>query len=99
MEKTDGALTAEEIENARKIFEGKTEGKSGCVHCSGIHDLVFRLPANRQPCPRVKSIKWHPDGTMLEVEYWPRGQWEPPGDQVIYPHDVYTVDDEGEGDM
>jgi hypothetical protein len=85
-------LTPEEIENAKKIFEGKAEGKSGCVHCAGIHDTVLGLPRDRQYCPRVKRAVWHLDGTLVEVEYWPRGQWEPPADQVIYPHEVYAVE-------
>lgn len=92
-------LTPEQLTEAKKIFEGKAEGKSGCYFCAGIHDVVFGLPPERQPCPRVKSAKWHLDGTILEVEYWPRGQWEPPADEVIFPHDVYGIDDEPDNDM
>lgn len=42
----------------------------------------------RQPCPRVKRAVWHSDGTLLEVEYWPSGQWE--SADIIYPRTVFS---------
>jgi hypothetical protein len=95
-------LTPDEVKDAREIFEGKIEGRSGCVHCAGIHNSVNGLKADRQPCPRVKRAVWHSDGTLLEVEYWPRGEWDRdevnPGSwrHIIYPSDVYSVDEEGD---
>lgn len=79
-------LSEEEKEVARSIFEGAADGRSACHFCAGIHDPVAELPATRQPCPRLKRIEWHPDGTVLNVEYWPPGRWE---EHVIFPRDVY----------
>lgn len=93
-------LTAEERKDAHSIFEGKTQGRSGCVHCSGIHNNVAGLAPDRQPCPRVKRAVWHTDGTLLEVEYWPRSEWSRddvnPGHwrHIIFPSDVYTVEED-----
>lgn len=95
MRDSDLELTPEEVAAARAIFEGREEGRSGCVHCAGIHDQVRGVPSWRQPCPRVKHAVWHADGTLLEVEYWPRSEWI---DAVIFPCDVYNTDDIGGGD-
>lgn len=91
---TDSALelTEDEIRTARKIFEGEIQGRSGCHFCTGIHDTVRGLPPQRQPCPRIKRITWHQDGTVLDVEYWPRSEWATDED-TIFPHDVYDADD------
>lgn len=93
-------LTDGEIQAARHIFEGDDrQGRSGCYFCAGIHDTVRGLPPQRQPCPRVKRITWHQDGTVLDVEYWPRHEWvddnAKPGDRryIIFPQDVYGADD------
>jgi hypothetical protein len=93
-------LTREEREQARRIFEGHefdrhNQPRHGCYHCAGIHDVVDGLPPYRQPCHRVKSAKWTTNGELLEVEYWPRGKWEP--DDVIFPSEAY-VEDESEGE-
>jgi hypothetical protein len=80
-------LTEEEKFNAREIFEGKIEGRQACIHCAGLHGRVAGLSAEQQPCPRVKRVHRHTDGaTILEVEYWPNGDWE---EDVIFPEDVY----------
>lgn len=89
----DGALSSEDRDDARKIFEGEVEGVTGCHHCAGIHARVANLPAERQPCPRIKTATWHPDGTMISVEYFRPGWWE---SQVIFPHDVYNDEDDDE---
>jgi len=84
-------LSAEEQQAARDIFEGKVEGKSACHYCAGIHATVANLAASRQPCPRIKRIQWHADGTVLELEYHHPGDWA--DENTIFPHDVY--DEEG----
>jgi len=92
-------LVTAEIQAAQKIFRGEVSGKSGCVHCAGIHDVVYGLPLDRQPCPRVKRSTWHLDGTLLEVEYWPEGAWN--NRDIIFPSDVIDVevdDDEDHDD-
>lgn len=90
---TDSAdeLTPEAVATAKKIFRGEDPQQSGCIHCAGIHDRVFGLPAHRQPCPRVKRAVWHGDDTLLEVEYWAHGSW--PWEDVVFPSDVFGEDD------
>lgn len=83
-------LTPSERAEARMIFEGRMEGVTACWYCGGIHTRVTNLPAQMQPCPRVKRIEWHHDGsTVLAVEFWANGEWE---DSVVFPADVW--DDE-----
>lgn len=84
-------LTNEDKTAAREIFEGKVEGKSACVFCAGIHASVAGLTPQWQPCPRVKRIERHADGTPLIIEHWPLGRWE---SDVIFPADVYGDDAE-----
>lgn len=69
-------LTEGEKKDARAILKGEVAGRTGCVHCAGVHPVVHGLPQQRQPCPRVKRATWHIDGTLLEVEYWQDGQWD-----------------------
>lgn len=78
-------FTEEQLLAARSIFEGDGD-REACHFCAGIHAFVARLPADRQPCPRIRRVEWHPDGTVLNVEYWPPGRWET---NVIFPNDVY----------
>jgi hypothetical protein len=84
-------LSAEEQAAARAIFEGKAEGKTACHFCAGIHATVANLPPSRQPCPRIKRIEWHPDGTVLVLEYHHPGDWA--DENTIFPHDVYDAED------
>lgn len=79
-------LSDEEKEAAREIFEGRVDGKTACHFCAGIHAAVAGLEAHRQPCPRIRRIERHPDGTVLVLEFWPPGRWE---SSVIFPEDVY----------
>ena len=62
----------------------------GCVFCSGFHDQVAGLLDYYQPCPRVKRIQRDESGTILEIEFWPNGDWET---RVVFPSDLYTEDD------
>lgn len=80
-------LTNEEQDAARAIFEGRIEGKTACHYCAGIHATVANLTAARQPCPRVRRIEWHVDGTALNVEYWSPNEWA--DENTVFPHDVY----------
>jgi hypothetical protein len=87
----DDALSPAEIQDARRVFAGKAEGRSACVHCGGIHVTVYGLHAAQQPCPRVRSITWHIDGvTITHVDYWPHGRW--PVDGIVFPDQVYVQD-------
>lgn len=80
-------LSDEERTVARDIFEGKVEGKSACHFCAGLHATVAGLAPSRQPCPRIKRVEWHADGTVLVVEYHHPGDWA--DENTIFPHDVY----------
>lgn len=85
-------LSAAQMAEARLIFEGRMEGVTACWYCGGIHTRVTNLPAQMQPCPRVKRIEWSPNGeTIASVEFWPNGDWE---DSVVFPSDVWDEDEE-----
>lgn len=84
-------LTAQQKSDARDIFEGKVSDRQACHHCAGLHPQVAGLQPEQQPCPRIKRIKRHTDGTTtLDVEYWPNGEWEA---DVVFPGDVYDEED------
>jgi hypothetical protein len=84
-------LSADEKADARAIFEGKTSGVQACHFCAGIHARVAGLEPHQQPCPRVKRIERHPDGSVLAVEYWRPGAREM---RIVYPADAYDDEDE-----
>lgn len=84
-------LSEEEREVAKAIFEGRAENRGACIFCAGIHSQVIGLDADRQPCPRIRRIERHPDGSILVLEFWPNGDWER---DVIFPDDVYLEGDE-----
>ena len=65
-------LTKIEKTAAQQIFG---EGK-GCEHCGGIH---------QRACPRIKRKAFHPNGNLIEVEYWP--EYDETG--VIWPEDAF----------
>jgi hypothetical protein len=48
-----------------------------CAHCKGYH---------ARACPRVKRMKWHTNGTLAEVEFWPDGSWSDTA--IVWPEDV-----------
>jgi hypothetical protein len=76
-------LTAEEREQARLVFEGKTPaGQLACLHCGGIH---------LRACRRVRSITWNADGSVASAEYWKDGQWDESG--IVWPDDAYDDDE------
>lgn len=79
-------LSPEHKEQARAIFEGEIEDRSACCFCGGLHTFVAKLRPHLQPCPRIKSVERHMDGTVLKLEHWPPGTWEA---DVIFPSDVY----------
>lgn len=83
---TTSRLSAEDRAAAREIFEGRIDGKTACHFCAGIHATVAALDPKWQPCPRIKRIERHPDGSVLAVEFWEPGIWEA---DVIFPSDAY----------
>jgi hypothetical protein len=83
-------LTPDERAAARLIFEGKAEGRQRpCLHCGGIH---------LRACRRVKRVAWHPDGSIIEAEYWPDGDWDEA--DITWPEEAYEndLDEEDAGD-
>jgi hypothetical protein len=84
-------MTPDEKAAAREIFEGKVEGKTACIHCTGLHDTLAKRQPDQQPCPRVRKIEYHPNGNLAAVEYWgPHDGWDR---DIVFPRQVY--DDEG----
>ena len=72
-------LTKAEMADARVLFEAGT----ACEHCGGIH---------HRACPRVRRKVFHPNGNLIEVEYWRK--YDASG--VIFPEDAYDpADSEG----
>jgi hypothetical protein len=51
-----------------------------CAHCRGYH---------ARACPRVKRMKWHPDGKIAEVEFWADGEWSDAA--IVWPEDLAAV--------
>jgi hypothetical protein len=77
-------LSAEEKQQARLVFEGRAQnGQKPCLHCGGVH---------LRACRRVKSIGWHPDGSVIAAEYWPDGSWDDSG--TVWPEDAYEDDED-----
>lgn len=80
-------LSREEKRQARLVFEGRApNGQVACVHCGGVH---------LRACRRIKSLAWHPDGSLIAAEYWPDGQWSEDG--IVWPEEAYEDDEEGDG--
>ena len=48
-----------------------------CPECGGFHGRA---------CPRVKRKAYNAQGKIVEVEYWPWGQW--PTTDIIWPEQV-----------
>lgn len=85
-------LSPEEKEDARRIFRGEVNDRSACWHCGGLHETVARIPAWRQPCPRIKRVTRDNDGYPIEVEYWPaHSPWER---GIVFPDQVFDDVDE-----
>jgi phenylpropionate dioxygenase-like ring-hydroxylating dioxygenase large terminal subunit len=56
-----------------------------CPDCRGIHMMA---------CPRIKRKCFHPNGNVIEVEYWPLSEYR---DHVVWLDDVFE-DDQEDGD-
>jgi len=69
-------LTRTEKADARVLFEAG----AACEHCGGVH---------HRACPRIKRKAFHPNGNLIEVEYWP----DYPQDGIIWPEDAYDPED------
>ena len=82
----DDRLTPEEVaEVAQRFAAGE-----GCYYCAGLHDRVADLQPQDQPCPRIKRIERHADGSITVVEFWPPGTWEA---NILFPSSLYDEDD------
>lgn len=75
-------LSRDEKNAMRPIFLG-TADKRPCEDCGGLHE---------RSCRRVKRKTFHPNGNLVEVEYWPDGSWDE--GSVIWSEDVFDPDDE-----
>jgi hypothetical protein len=71
-------LTRQEKLDAQAAFAAG----SACTDCGGIH---------QRTCPRVRRKVFHPNGNLIEVEYWRHGQWDESA--VIFPEDAYDPED------
>ena len=62
--------------------DGKTPfDRLRCAHCGGAH---------LRACPRVKRMRWAENGRLIEVEFWPAGEWSTDG--IIWPEAIGAVD-------
>lgn len=68
--------TALTAELAAKLLE-----IPACRHCGGRHERA---------CPRVKSMRYHPNGALAEVTFWPSGKWS--DDHIIWPEDLAAAE-------
>jgi hypothetical protein len=96
---TGDDLTPEDKASAREIFSGSVKDPQGrqveaCYFCGGLHDRVAGLDPDRQPCPRIKRLERHVDGTLLSVEFWAPGRWE---SGIVFPRDVYDEEADANG--
>lgn len=83
-------LTDQQRADARAIFAGRTPDRSACHYCGGLHGFVAGLAPERQPCPRVKRVAYHPNGVVADVLFREPGTWE---GRVVFPEDVYEDDE------
>lgn len=75
-------LTREEKDIVRPIFLGQHPDKKPCTDCGGVHERM---------CRRVKRKCFHPNGNLIEVEYWPDGSWD--AEDILWPEDVFDTED------
>lgn len=61
---------------AEQIAQAK---EAKCTHCGGVHSIS---------CPRVKRIRFRPDESPLEVEYWDTY----PTDRILFLEDYLEPD-------
>lgn len=74
-------MTPEEQAAFREIFSSRPD--SPCADCGGFH---------LRTCPRIKRQVWIGNGNRVEVEYWPRSEWEDA--EIIWPEDVFDDPEE-----
>lgn len=67
--------------NLQQDMVDRFRNGEGCDDCGGIH---------RRTCPRVKRKCFHPNGNVIEVEYWPDGSYD--ASNVLWPEDLFTED-------
>lgn len=65
-------LTDPEVEEAWEAYLSRR-----CQHCGGAH---------ARACPRVRSLTWHPNGTLAGVEFWPADRW--PQADIMWPEQL-----------
>ena len=75
------SLSRVEKREAQQIF---ADGKA-CTDCGGIH---------HRACPRIKRKSFHPNGNLIEVEYW--AEFDDTG--VIWPEDAFDPSDPDDSD-
>ena len=82
-------LTKQEKSDAQAIFT--TRPDRPCEFCGGYHLRQGDAGSVPKVCPRIKRMVFHPNGNLIEVEYWQHGQWDETG--VIWPEDAFDPDD------
>lgn len=50
-----------------------------CAHCGGRHVRA---------CPRVKSMRFHQNGALAGVDFWPDGKWSE--NHVLFADELVT---------
>ena len=73
------SLTPEEKRSAQQIFAAG----EACEHCGGLH---------KRACPRIKRKAFHPNGNVIEVEYW--AEYDETG--IVWPEDAWDPEDSSE---
>lgn len=69
-------LTEEEIRELKVIWP-----RIRCQFCGVIHDGTT--------CPRIREIRYHPNGTHSRIIFWPDSEWGLPPDGSITAADVF----------
>jgi hypothetical protein len=68
-------------ETRAEMLEEFRKGEA-CEDCGGLHS---------RKCPRVKRRAFHPNGNLVEVEYWPDGSYD--SSTILWPEDLFEEDD------
>jgi hypothetical protein len=85
-------LTREERDTIRAagILDGDPCPDCGGYHLRGVPTKETPLQQMRS-CPRVKRKVWHPNGNLIEIEFWQHNYWD--DSSVIYPEDAYETEE------
>lgn|GEM_PF-6404115 len=83
------SLTRQEKTAAQAIFT--TRPDRPCEFCGGYHLRQGEAGSVQKVCPRIKRMVFHPNGNLIEVEYWQHGHWDETG--VIWPEDAFDPED------